>query len=108
MEVVVIPCLHDNYSYLVSNGGQALLVDPSEAWPAMRELGARNLTLSAVLCTHHHQDHVGGLEDLRDEYQGLEVFGHHRDREQCCVDRPGLADGERGDGNPARHLHGGK
>ena len=68
MEVVVVPCLYDNYTYLIINGTQAAVVDPSEAWPVMNIIDDRGLELSTVLCTHHHHDHVGGLPDLLDEY----------------------------------------
>ena len=80
MEVVVVPCLYDNYSYLVINGDRAAVVDPSEAWPVMNVLDDRGLTLSAVLCTHHHNDHIGGLADLLDEYGSLDVYGFFQDR----------------------------
>ena len=80
MEVVTIPCLYDNYSYLIINGQEAAVVDPAEAWPVMQQVGERGLTLKAALCTHHHNDHVGGLQDLLDEYRDLQVYGFHQDR----------------------------
>ncbi len=80
MNTIVIPCLIDNYSYLIVNEGCAAVVDPSEAWPVMQEIGKRGLKLEAVLCTHHHHDHIGGVDDLLDEYDGLSVFGFHQDK----------------------------
>ena len=81
MNVIVVPCLFDNYSYIIENEviGEAAVVDPSEAWPVMRELEGRGLRLSAVLCTHHHRDHIGGIDDLCDEFDDLEVFGFRGD-----------------------------
>jgi len=81
MEIITIPCLYDNYSYLIIGDNQAdvSVVDPSEAWPVMRELGSRGLKLKAVLCTHHHHDHIGGTDDLLDEYPDLRVIGFKED-----------------------------
>ena len=89
MNVIVIPCLYDNYSYLIVNQGQAAVVDPSEAWPVMQELDNRNLQLKAILCTHHHHDHIGGLNDLLEEYREVEVFAFHQDRKRIpALNRP--------------------
>ena len=82
MNTIVIPCLIDNYSYLIVNEGRAAVVDPSEAWPVMQELDKQGLKLEAVLCTHHHHDHIGGVDDLLEEYGGLSVFGFHQDKKR--------------------------
>lgn len=95
MDVAVIPCLYDNYSYLLINGDTAAVVDPSEAWPIMKGLDERGLTLSAVLCTHHHHDHIGGLADLLDEYPGLEVYGFDQDRSRIPLITHPVGNGER-------------
>lgn len=95
MEVVVIPCLYDNYSYLVINGDDAAVVDPSEAWPVMNVLDDHGLKLSAVLCTHHHNDHIGGLPDLLDEYGSLDVYGFSQDRTRIPLITHPLQDNER-------------
>lgn len=81
MEIVTIPCLYDNYSYLIigDNRIDTAVVDPSEAWPVMRELERRKLSLAAVFCTHHHQDHIGGIDDLLDTYPHLRIIGFRKD-----------------------------
>ncbi len=58
MNVIVVPCLHDNYSYILFDDirNEAVVVDPSEALPVLRELEKNQLSLTAVLCTHHHPD----------------------------------------------------
>lgn len=86
MKVITIPCLQDNYCYLLydETSREAALVDPSEAWPVMQVVNSKNLQLKQVLCTHHHQDHIGGLGDLLDEYQDLEVIGFHQDRSRIA------------------------
>lgn len=67
VELVVVPCLSDNYAFLVHNGqtGETALIDAPEAAPIQSALDARGWTLSDILLTHHHHDHVGGLADLR-------------------------------------------
>ncbi|MBM4375951.1 MAG: hydroxyacylglutathione hydrolase [Deltaproteobacteria bacterium] len=75
--VLVVPCLADNYAYLVvGDRGRAVVVDPSEAAPVERALETAGLELAAVLCTHHHWDHVGGLAELRARRGVLEVYAH--------------------------------
>ena len=94
MEVVVVPCLYDNYTYLIINGTQAAVVDPSEAWPVMNIIDDRGLELSTVLCTHHHNDHIGGLPDLLDEYGSLDVYGFFQDRARIPLITKPLQDNE--------------
>ncbi len=81
MEIITIPCLYDNYSYLIigDNRIDTAVVDPPEAWPVMRELEQRQLSLAAVLCTHHHHDHIGGIDDLLDAYPHLRILGFKED-----------------------------
>ena len=67
-ELVTIPCLSDNYAFLLRDdaSGQTLLVDVPEAAPIIAELAQRNWQVSHVLLTHHHPDHVQGLQALLD------------------------------------------
>lgn len=62
MDVRPIPCLADNYAYLLVRDGHAVVVDPSEAAPVLAAL--KGLVLDAIWCTHHHWDHVGGVPGL--------------------------------------------
>ena len=77
--VVPVPCLKDNYAYLVhqESSKRCIVVDPSEAAPVLRACQAAGLELAAILNTHHHWDHVGGNPELAGE--GLPVFGHESD-----------------------------
>lgn len=90
MEVHLVPCLRDNYAYLVHQPGskEALVVDASEEAPVLAALGRLGLTPVAILATHHHLDHVGGNEGLLARYPDLRVFGHRSDRGRI----PGLTD----------------
>lgn len=90
MHVLPIPCLFDNFSYLVysDSSADALVVDPGEAYPVLVEVEKRGLNLVAILCTHHHKDHVGGVEVLLDQLPNLEVFAHYtEDKRIPCVTR---------------------
>lgn len=91
MRVVPVPCLSDNYAYLVIDeaSGRAGVVDPSEAEPVARAVAAEGVELVAILNTHHHHDHVGGNADLLSRHPGLRVYGHASDARRV----PGLTDG---------------
>lgn len=82
MQVTIVPCLSDNYAYvLLAPGSQrAVVVDPGEAAPVERALERLGLTLGAVLATHHHVDHVGGTRELAQRFPGLKVYGHVSDQ----------------------------
>ncbi len=82
MKVIPVPCLSDNYAYLVICGktGQAGVVDPSAAAPVLGAIQKEGVELKAILCTHHHMDHIGGNRDLTARFSGLEVYGHESDR----------------------------
>jgi hydroxyacylglutathione hydrolase len=83
MEIEVIPCLSDNYAYLVvSRAGHAVVVDPSEAAPVQAAVTQRGLTLVGIWATHHHHDHVGGIPELLQSYHELEVLGSAYDSER--------------------------
>lgn len=92
-ELIQIPLWRDNYAYLLAKDGQALVVDPSEAGPVRARLEELGLSLAAVLNTHHHPDHVGGNEELR-EATGCEVIGPAHDRERIPGFTRGATPGE--------------
>jgi hydroxyacylglutathione hydrolase len=66
LEIVTIPCLKDNYAFLAHDkaSGQTAVIDVPEAAPILQALAQRGWTLSHVLLTHHHWDHVDGLAAL--------------------------------------------
>ena len=76
LSIVPIPAFTDNYIWLITNSAysskRAFVVDPGDADPVIKHLEAHQLTLAGILLTHHHPDHVGGVEKLL-EYAGLGV-----------------------------------
>ncbi|MGA8278972.1 MAG: hydroxyacylglutathione hydrolase [Rhodanobacteraceae bacterium] len=65
LRLIALPALADNYIWLLADtGGAALVVDPGEAAPVSDALQRERLTLGAILLTHHHPDHVGGVTAL--------------------------------------------
>lgn len=88
LDVTLVPCLSDNYAYLVEDreAGLCAVVDPSEAEPVVAALAGRRLT--HILNTHHHPDHVGGNLALKARF-GAEVVGPGIDRERI----PGIDTG---------------
>ena len=65
LRILAVPALSDNYVWLLADAsGAAIAVDPGEAAPVRAALERERLTLSAVLLTHHHPDHIGGAAAL--------------------------------------------
>ncbi len=62
--ITAIHAFEDNYIWMISNGHEAVVVDPGQAGPVLEALAIHQLKLTAILLTHHHQDHVGGVVEL--------------------------------------------
>jgi len=70
MNLVAIPAFADNYIWMLHDGHSAVVVDPGDAAPVMHTLDALSLRLVAIVVTHHHGDHVGGVDALRPRLDG--------------------------------------
>ena len=82
-EIVTIPCLSDNYAFLIVRDGKAAVVDVPEAAPIAREVAARGLNVTDIILTHHHADHIQGLDELRASLGGdIRVIGHSADAQR--------------------------
>jgi hydroxyacylglutathione hydrolase len=64
IQILQIPAFDDNYFWLIHNGKNAIIVDPGAAAPVQDCLNKHQLKLCAILLTHHHPDHIGGVADL--------------------------------------------
>lgn len=74
MRIHAVPAFSDNYLWLIEDGGKAAVVDPGDAQAIEAALAERGLELTAILATHHHGDHVGGVEALASRWK-CPVFG---------------------------------
>lgn len=82
MKVIPVPCLNDNFAYLIvcEKSGQTGVVDPSEAAPVLKAVENAGVNLTTILNTHHHWDHVGGNKELLQHQSDLSVCGHVSDK----------------------------
>lgn len=79
MNLIALDAFADNYIWMLHDGERAIVVDPGDGAPVVAALEARQLMLAAILVTHHHGDHVGGVDALRSRLQGP-VYGPARER----------------------------
>src|SRR4030088_2819201 len=78
MKIVPLKAFKDNYIWTLRNSTHAAVVDPAAAQPVVDYLAAEGLELAAILATHHHPDHVGGIAELLREHDAahrLPVYG---------------------------------
>lgn len=96
VEILTVPCLDDNYAYLIhdKDSGQTALVDAPDGAPIAAALQSNGWTLTDILITHHHGDHIDGVDALRRTY-GARVIGAKADKHRL----PPL-DLEVGEGTP--------
>ena len=79
-DILPIPAFNDNYIWLVRDQGpEAVVVDPGDAGPVLERLSRDGLRLAAILITHHHGDHVGGVAELVARYR-CPVYGPASER----------------------------
>ena len=80
MKIEIIPCLQDNYSYLIidKTNNSACVIDPSEPGPIINFINKNNIKLEYILNTHHHFDHIGGNEELKKKF-GSTILGFKED-----------------------------
>jgi hydroxyacylglutathione hydrolase len=70
-----ISAFFDNYIWSIQDSHSAIIVDPGKADPVIEYLSAHKLSLNAILVTHHHPDHVGGIKQLKQTFPEAKVIG---------------------------------
>lgn len=92
LTILALPAFKDNYIWLIHDGVHAAVVDPGDAEPVLAALAQHELQLSAILLTHHHADHIGGVARLLADAQ-VPVYGPAG--EQIALVSQALAEGAR-------------
>lgn len=78
LSILTVPAFDDNYLWIIHDGQRAAVVDPGDAAPIISALAQHNLELCAILLTHHHPDHIGGVPALL-KHKSVTVYGPSND-----------------------------
>lgn len=97
MQVYLLPALSDNYIFLLHDPEQkiAAVVDPAEAQPVLQRLEELDAQLVSIFNTHHHMDHVGGNQQLIQQFPGVQVYGGAQDRGRIPEQQIFLQEGDK-------------
>uniref|UniRef100_A0A7N0ZUQ3 hydroxyacylglutathione hydrolase n=1 Tax=Kalanchoe fedtschenkoi TaxID=63787 RepID=A0A7N0ZUQ3_KALFE len=89
MKIVHVPCLEDNYAYIIIDDAtkEAALVDPVEPEKVLRAAEEHGAHPKMVLTTHHHWDHAGGNDQIKKLVPGIKVYGGSIDNVRGCTDK---------------------
>lgn len=91
LHIYPVPAFEDNYIWLLHNKRDAVVVDPGDATPILARLKADALSLSAILITHHHSDHINGVKEILKQYN---VPVYAPSYEQYAFEHIALSDGD--------------
>lgn len=96
LELVMIPCLADNFAYLIHSpdSGETALIDAPEAGPILKAIESRGWHLGQIILTHHHADHIQDAEKTR-AATGAKILGAAKDRHRLPSLDQALEDGDR-------------
>ncbi len=91
LHICPIPAFQDNYIWLLHNTYDAIVIDPGDAKPVLAALNAQQLNLKQILITHHHSDHIDGVEELL-QHHSAQIYAPKY--EQFSFNHIGLSDGD--------------
>ena len=75
INIFPIKAFKDNYIWVIQEKLNGIIVDPGDAKPVIKELKEKNINLKAILITHKHYDHTGGVEELINKHPNVQIFG---------------------------------
>ncbi len=85
LSILTVPAFDDNYLWIIHDGKHAVVVDPGDATPILAALAQHQLVLCAILLTHHHADHIGGVPALL-KHTAVPVYGPANDNIAAVTD----------------------
>lgn len=88
LDIVTVPCLSDNYAFLIHADGKTALVDAPEAEPIQAALDERGWVLNEIWITHHHDDHVQGIDALKARYESKVRASSEDEGLKIAIDLP--------------------
>nr|WP_163849937.1 hydroxyacylglutathione hydrolase [Pseudooceanicola aestuarii] len=103
LDIVTVPCLNDNYAYLVKAPDGVCIIDAPEAAPIIAAAEARGWEPGVLMITHHHHDHVGGLDALKSRF-GLMTMGPAAEKARLPPLDHYLNPGDTGGDGPAHTI----
>ncbi|MDA9211141.1 hydroxyacylglutathione hydrolase [Methylophilaceae bacterium] len=75
INIIPIKAFKDNYIWLIQEKLNGIIVDPGDAKPVLTKLEKEKINLKAILITHKHHDHIGGIEELINNYPNVKIYG---------------------------------
>ncbi|MGZ6487638.1 MAG: hydroxyacylglutathione hydrolase [Pseudobdellovibrio sp.] len=93
MQTELIPIFEDNYVFLIIKNDECVLVDPGEAKRPLEVIRQRNLKLIALLLTHHHPDHIGGVSEIKNHFPDIKIFAPLKNKLQISTATDYVSDG---------------